>query len=83
MMVLVLSLVAALCLLALDIGLGSVKIPFLDVIRILLGSDTDNELWSNIIFKIRLPKAVSAILAGSALAVAGLQMQTLFHNPLI
>ena len=48
----------------------------------LTGISSENELWEKIIFIIRMPKAVTAILAGSALAVAGLQMQTLFHNPL-
>ncbi len=38
--------------------------------------------WVNIIYKIRLPKAITALLAGAALSVGGLQMQTLFRNPL-
>lgn len=66
----------------LDLGLGSVNIPPFEVVKLLLGQGTENELWHKIIFMIRLPKAISAILAGSALAVAGLQMQTLFRNPL-
>ncbi len=65
-----------------DLGLGSVSIPPVDVLKLLLGQEVENELWHKIIYMIRLPKAVSAILAGSALAVAGLQMQTLFRNPL-
>jgi iron complex transport system permease protein len=52
------------------------------VLKILAGVGSENELWEKIIFMIRLPKTLSAVLAGSALAVAGLQMQTLFHNPL-
>ena len=36
----------------------------------------------NILYSIRFPKAVTAILAGSSLSVAGLIMQTLFRNPL-
>ena len=67
---------------SLDVGLGSVKIPPIDVLKVLAGIEKENELWNKIIFMIRLPKALSAVLAGSALAVAGLQMQTLFHNPL-
>ena len=76
------SVFICLLLLSLDIGLGSVRIPPFDFIKVLTGFETENELWNKIIFMIRLPKALSAILAGSALAVAGLQMQTLFHNPL-
>ena len=76
------ALLASLFLFALDIGLGSVHIPPLDVLKILTGQEPEQALWEKIIYMIRLPKALSAILAGSALAVAGLQMQTLFHNPL-
>ncbi len=65
-----------------DLGLGSVNIPPMDVFRQLTGLGVENELWQKIIFVIRLPKAITAVLAGSALAVAGLQMQTLFRNPL-
>ena len=66
----------------LDLSFGSVRIPFGEVIKMLTGQAVDNELWEKIIFMIRMPRAVSAVLAGGALAVAGLQMQTLFHNPL-
>lgn len=77
--------IAFLCCLILflvDLGLGSVNIPPVEVVKLLAGQGTENELWHKIIFMIRLPKALTAILAGSALAVAGLQMQTLFRNPL-
>lgn len=80
--VLGLSFLLCALLFSLDVGLGSVKIPPFQVVRVLTGFETENELWTKIIFMIRLPKAISALLAGSALAVAGLQMQTLFHNPL-
>ena len=76
------SILICLILLSLDLGLGSVRIPPLDVLKVLIGQEVENEVWHKIIFMIRLPKAITAILAGSALAVAGLQMQTLFHNPL-
>lgn len=66
----------------LDIGLGSVRIPVADTISILLGQSVDNEAWEAIILKIRLPRSVTAILVGAALSVGGLQMQTLFRNPL-
>lgn len=79
---LIFSLLACVLLFILDLGLGSVHIPPMDVFKILTGFTHENELWAKIIFMIRMPKAVSAILAGTALAVAGLQMQTLFHNPL-
>lgn len=65
-----------------DLGIGSVYIPPLEIFKTLYLGGHENELWEKIIYMIRLPRAVSAVLAGSALAVAGLQMQTLFHNPL-
>ncbi len=66
----------------LSLALGSVAIPLDNVVRILLGGTPDKATWADILFKFRLPKALTALLAGSALAVSGLQMQTLFRNPL-
>lgn len=65
----------------LSLTFGSVKIPFAFVIDYFIGQ-ADNEVWINILQNFRLPKAITAVLAGSALAVSGLQMQTLFRNPL-
>ncbi len=65
-----------------DLFLGSVKIPFNQVVSILLGQTAEKESWSIIVLDSRLPKAIAAILCGSALSVAGLKMQTLFRNPL-
>jgi len=66
----------------LDLLLGSVKIPISEVFGSLFGANSVNEAWSSIILKIRLPRAITAILAGAALSIGGLQMQTLFRNPL-
>lgn len=52
-----------------------------DVCNILIGNG-HNEIWQNIIWKSRLPQALTAIVAGAGLAVSGLQMQTVFRNPL-
>lgn len=60
---------------------GSVKIPVTDICRILVG-DESHEIWTNIIWKSRLPQVLTAIVAGAGLAVSGLQMQTVFRNPL-
>lgn len=65
----------------LSLTLGSVSIPVGFVIDYLFGI-ADKQVWINIIENFRLPKAITAILAGSALAISGLQMQTLFRNPL-
>ncbi|MDZ8089973.1 MAG: iron ABC transporter permease [Nostoc sp. DedQUE12b] len=66
----------------LDLALGSVDIPINEVIKILLGQEPEKVTWTHIILKFRLPKALTATLAGAALGVSGLQMQTLFKNPL-
>jgi len=66
----------------LDVALGSIAIPPKEVARIILGQGSDNAAWVYIIQKIRLPKAITAVLVGCGLSVGGLQMQTLFRNPL-
>ena len=78
---LIILVVLILILLILNLLLGSVKIPVSDTLRILFG-DNSNEIFSNIILKSRLPQALVAIVAGAGLAVSGLQMQTIFRNPL-
>ncbi|MDX2305133.1 MAG: iron ABC transporter permease [Microscillaceae bacterium] len=65
-----------------NIFLGSVHIPILNIIQILWQPEPENQTWVNILYKIRIPRAFTAILAGVALSLSGLQMQTLFRNPL-
>lgn len=82
-----LSLIGLLLLLALafllDLSAGAVRIPLHDIFRILFSpSAGDDSSWIFIVAKIRLPKAFTAVLAGCGLSVGGLQMQTLFRNPL-
>ena len=74
---------SALCLIlfAWDMMVGSVGIAFGDVWAALTGGDCD-PVKAKIIIDIRLIKALMAIFAGAALSVSGLQMQTLFRNPL-
>ena len=61
---------------------GAVDIPLTDVISVLSGNDVSRDSWKYIILDARLPQAVTAMLSGMALAVAGLLLQTLFNNPL-
>ncbi len=61
---------------------GSVNIPFGDVMKVLFGMPVERETWSVIVLEARLPMACTAMLAGAALAVAGLLLQTTFDNPL-
>lgn len=64
-----------------DIVFGSVSIRLQDVLSAVFGGQAD-EYASRIIMRFRIPKAVTALLAGAALGASGLQMQTLFRNPL-
>lgn len=75
-------LIAIILLLVANLLIGTVNIPAKDIISILSGSDIGNEIWNNIIWKSRVPQAMTAIAAGAGLAVSGLQMQTAFRNPL-
>ena len=65
-----------------SISLGSVSIPLDEIIAVLLGNDSSKSSWATIILHFRLPKAITAMLVGSGLSIAGLLMQTLFKNPL-
>jgi iron complex transport system permease protein len=66
----------------LELCLGSVMIPPRGVWAVLTNQAGVSEGWREIILVFRLPRAVAAMLAGAALGVAGLEMQTLFRNPL-
>ncbi len=66
----------------LGIALGSVTIPIDQVFVVLLGGEAEKVSWEVIIESVRVPRSITAILAGAALGLAGLQMQTLFRNPL-
>ena len=65
-----------------SISLGSVSIPIDEIIAVLLGNESSKSSWATIILHFRLPKAITAMLVGSGLSIAGLLMQTLFKNPL-
>ncbi len=66
----------------LSLAVGSVRIPLDEIVGVLLGGEASKTAWTTIVLKFRLPKALTAMLAGAALSVSGLQMQTLFRNPL-
>ena len=66
----------------LDIFIGSVNIPFKEVVSAIFNKDTGHPEYLTIVSKFRIPKALTALFAGFALSVSGLQMQTIFRNPL-
>ena len=66
----------------LNLVLGSVSIPLRAVWNILWGTGNESVIWQNIIWKSRVPQALTALVVGAGLSVSGLQMQTVFRNPL-
>jgi len=64
-----------------DIFSGNADIPFLEALQALRGG-SDDLIVNEIILNYRLPKAITAVIAGAALSLSGLLMQTLFRNPL-
>jgi len=65
-----------------DVAFGSVSIPLRKVLDIIVSGKSGNPAWIYIIKEIRIPKSITAVIVGCALPVSGLQMQTLFRNPL-
>ena len=61
---------------------SSVNIPVDQVVTILLGGEAEKNSWQTIVMDIRLPRVLTAMMVGTALGLAGLQMQTVFRNPL-
>lgn len=66
----------------LDLTIGSARIPLIEIFKVMCGMTPSQPTWSTIVLDFRLPKSITAMLSGGALAVAGLMMQTLFRNPL-
>ncbi len=73
---------AVLVLFVLAVALGPVSVPPLDTVRVLAGAAPSDPRWSVVISTVRFPRALTAVLAGAALSVAGALVQTLFRNPL-
>ena len=67
---------------AMNLIVGSVRIPLADVCDILFDKFEGKESWKYIIMENRLPQALTAMLCGASLAVCGLMLQTAFRNPL-
>ena len=71
-----------LVLLPLNLVFGSIDIPLSEVVNALIGEPVAKHTWETIVIENRLPMALTAVLAGAALAVSGLLLQTTFDNPL-
>lgn len=66
----------------LNMLLGTISIPAISIWNIIWGVSDESEIWENIIWKTRFPQALTALVAGAGLSISGLQMQTVFRNPL-
>lgn len=69
--------------LILNVALGSVNIPLADTLKIVFGGQGSDSAFNSIIWQIRLPRALGALLGGSVLAVSGLLLQVFFRNPIV
>ena len=67
---------------AANLFFGSIDIPFGDVLTIISGADAQRDVWRVVVLDTRLPQALTALLAGASISVAGLLLQTLFRNSL-
>lgn len=81
LLLLVAGVVLLFLLFMLNVFCGAVDVPYIEVFKALAGEST-NEMWRLIVVETRLPQAIVALLAGAAISVAGLILQTLFNNPL-
>ena len=81
-MMFLLLVVVVVALFLLNLFMGAVDIPFGEVLSIITGGECERDTWKIIVLETRLPQAVTALLSGAAISVAGLLLQTLFNNPL-
>ena len=66
----------------LNLVLGTISIPVGSIWNILSGTGDEPLIWQNIIWKSRFPQTLTALVAGAGLSISGLQIQTVFRNPL-
>lgn len=66
----------------LNLVLGTIYIPLKSIWNILTNTAEESIIWQNIIWKSRFPQTITALVAGAGLSISGLQMQTVFRNPL-
>lgn len=78
----VILLIAPIALFVMILMIGSIRIPASEVLQFLFGIEIESAVTATIIWELRLPRAITALVCGAALGAAGLQLQTLFRNPL-
>ena len=77
-----LSILLLLASMLISLTLGSVNISLTDVFNVLVGQATQSDLTETIIFQIRLPRLLCAVLVGAGLAISGAILQNASRNPL-
>jgi len=82
-LVMTLFLLGVILFLILNITLGSINIPLPETVKILFRAADTNTAYQSIIWQIRLPRALGALISGAALAVSGLLLQVFFRNPIV
>lgn len=82
LIVFILIFISILIFFILNLVLGTISIPVGSVWNILFRIKEESIIWENIIWKSRFPQTITALVAGAGLSISGLQMQTLFRNPL-
>lgn len=65
----------------LSLAVGSVRVSAADILAVLEGK-TENDMIRHILFDIRLPRMLAALILGGALSVSGFLLQTFFSNPI-
>lgn len=65
-----------------DLYIGSVNIPLNIILKSFINTEAIDKKWLLILYQIRLPRVMTAIIVGISLSVSGLMMQTIFRNPL-
>lgn len=78
----VLAILALLLLFAANLLFGSLDIPYGEVLSIMTGGECERDVWRVVVLETRLPQALTALLTGASISVAGLLLQTIFRNPL-
>ena len=79
---LILIFISILVFFLLNLVLGTISIPIRSIWNILFNGGEESVIWQNIIWKSRFPQTITALFAGAGLSISGLQMQTVFRNPL-
>lgn len=79
----ILLLAALILIFLMSIAVGSVKISLSEVANIIVEKIQDDSVNSTIVWKIRLPRTLAAMVGGAAIAVAGLLLQVFFRNPIV